>query len=313
MSKKKFVPFVSAETRMLEFTVRALIIGIILSVVLGAANAYLGLKAGMTIAATYPAAVIGMALIKAMRGSILEENFARTVGSIGESVAAGAIFTIPAFYIVFLQNQHAGIESKNFFNYGVTTVILIAGGILGIMFVALLRKVMVEDDELPYPESVAAAEIHKSGANSEGGSKVLFGAMVVGAIIKALGEFRVFETYWEKFIVFARQKISGSSIVGEGGALIGTPKISPAYIGVGYIIGPQLASLNFSGSLIAWGLLTPIILYFLAPAVDVETLAASFMQLEGIAREAAIQKAWVAKAYEVWKFIVRPIAIGVCL
>ena len=101
--EKKFVPFVSAETNMAEFTIKALIIGLVLAVVLGAANAYLGLKAGMTIAATYPAAVIGMALIKAMRGSILEENFARTVGSIGESVAAGAIFTIPAFYIVFLQ------------------------------------------------------------------------------------------------------------------------------------------------------------------------------------------------------------------
>ncbi len=310
MSDKKFIPFISPETRMLEFTIRALIIGVVLSVVLGAANAYLGLKAGMTIAATYPAAVIGMALIKAMRGSILEENFARTVGSIGESVAAGAIFTIPAFYIVFLQNQNAGIESRNFFTYGVTTVILIAGGILGIMFVALLRKVMVEDAELPYPESVAAAEIHKSGANSEGGSKTLFSAMILGALIKALGEFKVFETYWEKFITFTKQKISGSSIVGEGGALLGSPKVSPAYIGVGYIIGPRLASLNFSGSLIAWGLLTPIILYFLAPAIDVDILAASFMQAEGIAREAAIQKAWIAKAYEVWKFIVRPIAIG---
>jgi len=97
--QKKFIPFVSAETKMAEFTLRALIIGLILAVVLGAANAYLGLRAGMTIAATYPAAVIGMALLKVMRGSILEENFARTVGSIGESVAAGAIFTLPAFFI----------------------------------------------------------------------------------------------------------------------------------------------------------------------------------------------------------------------
>ncbi|MFW6371644.1 MAG: OPT/YSL family transporter, partial [Bacteroidota bacterium] len=99
MAERKFVPFVSSETRMAEFTGRALVIGLILAVILGAANAYLGLKAGMTIAATYPAAVIGMALLKAMRGTILEENFTRTVGSIGESVAAGAIFTIPAFFI----------------------------------------------------------------------------------------------------------------------------------------------------------------------------------------------------------------------
>jgi putative OPT family oligopeptide transporter len=97
--QKKYVPFVSSETNMAEFTFRAIVIGLVLAVVLGAANAYLGLKAGMTIAATYPAAVIGMALLKAMKGTILEENITRTVGSIGEAMAAGAIFTLPAFYI----------------------------------------------------------------------------------------------------------------------------------------------------------------------------------------------------------------------
>src|SRR5665811_774864 len=100
--QKKFIPFVSAETKMAEFTLRALIIGLIMAVVLGAANAYLGLRAGMTIAATYPAAVIGMAVLRLFKGSVLEENFARTVGSIGESVAAGAIFTIPAFVMLKL-------------------------------------------------------------------------------------------------------------------------------------------------------------------------------------------------------------------
>src|SRR5512139_2559333 len=98
--QKPFAPFVPANTTMSEFTIRALVLGLLMSVVLGAANAYLGLRAGMTIAATYPAAVIGMAVLRLMKGSILEENFARTVGSIGESVAAGAIFTIPAFVIL---------------------------------------------------------------------------------------------------------------------------------------------------------------------------------------------------------------------
>ena len=316
--EKKFVPFVSAETRMAEFTIRALIIGIILAVVLGAANAYLGLKAGMTIAATYPAAVIGMALIKAMRGTILEENFARTVGSIGESVAAGAIFTIPAFYIVYLQKQQQGVEVENFFTYGITTVILIAGGILGIMFVALLRKVMVDDVELPFPESVAAAEIHKSGSQAGGGSKFLFSAMIAGGIVTMLSKFKVFLHYWETFIVFGKQKITGLSsffgekaaVIGKGGAMLGTPAISPAYLGVGYIIGPTLASLNFSGSLLAWGLLTPIILYFLGPAIDIQAAASALMSADGITMELALRKAWIAKAYEVWLYIVRPIAIG---
>lgn len=96
---KQFVPFVPSDSTLPELTIRALVLGLVMAVVLGAANAYLGLKAGMTIAATYPAAVIGMALLKILKGSVLEENIARTVGSIGESVAAGAIFTLPAFYV----------------------------------------------------------------------------------------------------------------------------------------------------------------------------------------------------------------------
>ena len=151
-------PYVPETMEMKEFTVRAVIIGLFMTVILGAANAYLGLRAGMTIAATYPAAVIGMALLKLMKGSLLEENIARTVGSIGESVAAGAIFTIPAFVIsgawpVF-DFQHA---------YWKSSILMLVGGTLGILFVTLLRRVMVEDPELPFPESVAASEIHKAG------------------------------------------------------------------------------------------------------------------------------------------------------
>ncbi len=310
--KKKFTPFVSAETNMAEFTIRALVIGIILAVVLGAANAYLGLKAGMTIAATYPAAVIGMALIKAMKGTILEENFTRTVGSIGESVAAGAIFTLPAFYIVYLDAQQKGVEAENYFTFGTSTALLIAGGVLGVIFVALLRRVMVEDAELPFPESVAASEIHKTGRSSEGGkSKLLFGAMIFGSIVKALAEVKLFSAYWEKFIIFAKQTITGTAFTGKGGMLLGSPGISPAYTGVGYIIGPKLASLNFSGSLLAWGLLTPMILYFIAPGIDIQAMASSLMASNpALTMSAAVDKAWINSAYDVWKFIVRPIAIG---
>ncbi len=245
---------------MVEFTVKALLIGLVLSVILGAANAYLGLKAGMTIAATYPAAVLGMAILKIFKGSILEENFTRTVGSIGESVAAGAIFTLPAFFIW-----------KPDFNLGYLTasVILVSGGILGIMFVALLRRVMVEDADLVFPESIAAAEIHKSGQGGSGGSKYLFGAMGIGAVIQALSEFKLFVTPWEKFYgFFNKLTIKGTHITGQGGMLLSSPGISPAYMGVGYIIGPQYASLNFSGGLLAWGLLTPILFYFILPYLD---------------------------------------------
>ena len=224
---KKYVPFVSAETQMKEFTVRALIVGLFFAVILGAANAYLGLKAGMTIAATYPAAVLGMALLRLMRGTILEENFTRTVGSIGESVAAGAIFTLPAFFV-------SGIW-PDFFTFGhyiTSSLILIAGGILGIMFVALLRRVMVEDAELPFPESVAAAEIHKAGQGSSSGSKFLFWAMALGALIKILGELKFFLYLWEKFIPWGKQVISGTIFQGKGGIMLSSPGVSPAYMGV---------------------------------------------------------------------------------
>ncbi|MDP4266090.1 MAG: oligopeptide transporter, OPT family [Bacteroidota bacterium] len=307
---KKFVPFVSAETNMAEFTLKAVLIGLVMCVILGAANAYLGLKAGMTIAATYPAAVIGMALLKAMKGSILEENISRTVGSIGESVAAGAIFTLPAFFV-------SGIWTEFYTpgHYITSTLILISGGVLGIMFVALLRRVMVEDVELPFPESVAAAEIHKAGRSGGGGSKFLFGAMFGGALIKSLSELKLFAYTWEKFIVFSKTAITKTNFFGKGGLLLSSPGISPAYMGVGYIIGPKLGALNFSGGLIAWGLLTPIILYFIGPSLNIDSMAAAMVaefaaKGQTISLDDATHKVWIDQAYTVWKFIVRPIAIG---
>ncbi|HAL56516.1 MAG TPA: oligopeptide transporter, OPT family [Bacteroidetes bacterium] len=280
---------------MREFTVKALIIGLVMSVVLGAANAYLGLKAGMTIAATYPAAVIGMALLRLMKGSILEENFARTVGSIGESVAAGAIFTLPAFFIAGIWPEFATTG-----HYLESTAIMLVGGVLGIMFVALLRRVMVEDVELPFPESVAAAEIHKAGRSGGTGAKFLFSAMGVGAFIQSLTQFKFFASSWEHFVTFARTSIplrTSGTATGESGMLLSSPGVSPAYMGVGYIIGPKLASLNFSGGLLAWGLFVPIITYFIGPTLIPEGTTPD----EGT---------WTAMSNNVWRLIVRPIAIG---
>jgi putative OPT family oligopeptide transporter len=291
----RYKPYIPPEMNLPEFTLRALIIGLVMCVILGAANAYLGLKAGMTIAATYPAAVIGMALLRLMRGSILEENFARTVGSIGESIAAGAIFVLPAFFIGGLWPEFATRG-----HYFESSAIMLAGGVLGIMFVALLRRVMVEDVELQFPESVAAAEIHKVGQGGGTGAKFLFGAMGFGAVIQALAQFNVFTTTWQKFIAFAKTSINlrASGVAsGQSGILLSAPGVSPAYIGVGYIIGPKLASLNFSGGLLAWGLFVPILTYFIGP-----TLVPADAPME--------QTTWIAMANNVWLYIVRPIAIG---
>lgn len=301
--QKPFVPFVSPNSTMPEFTIRALLIGLVMCVVLGAANAYLGLKAGMTIAATYPAAVIGMAILRIFKGSILEENFARTVGSIGEAVAAGAIFTIPAFLI-------AGVwGGEDFFttqHYLEATAIMFVGGMVGILFVTILRRVMVEDRELPFPESVAASEIHKAGRTGKSGAKFLFSAMALGAAVQILKQIQFFATSWEKFISFANKKImigDKASVSAGGGALLSTPGVSPAYMGVGYIIGPNLAALNFTGGLLAWGLFVPLLLYFLGP-----DLLAS---LQSAAPNTPItESTWIDLANQVWRTIVRPIAIG---
>jgi putative OPT family oligopeptide transporter len=299
--KRKFVPFVSSDTDMKEFTVRALLIGLVLAVVLGAANAYLGLKAGMTIAATYPAAVIGMALLRFFKGSILEENFTRTVGSIGESVAAGAIFTLPAFYIA---GVWSGEEFSSLSSYLTASLILVTGGTLGVLFVALLRRVMVEDKELPFPESVAAAEIHKTGQSGAGGSKYLFTAMIVGAIVKIAGDLRLFATEWTHFFKAGTASFAKGKAALEGGFLAGGPTISPAYLGVGYIIGPRLSALNFSGSIMAWGLMVPMLLMLLG-----SSFVSSLPVNEGLDVNTSLI-AWENAANIVWREVVRIIAIG---
>src|SRR3977135_2638534 len=155
---RKHRPYVPETMEMKELTFRAIFLGLILTVVLGAANAYLGLRAGITIAATYPAAVISMAVLRAWKGSLLEENIARTAGSIGESVAAGAIFTIPAFVITGAWANFASPDS-----YWKATALMVAGSVIGVWFVSLVRRFLVEDPDLPFPESVAAAHIHKAG------------------------------------------------------------------------------------------------------------------------------------------------------
>ncbi len=298
-------PYVSSRTSMSEFTIRALILGLLMCVILGAANAYLGLKAGMTIAATYPAAVIGMAVLRLFRGSILEENFARTVGSIGESIAAGAIFTMPAFAILGLWAFTPGQD------YFKSTALMAVGGVLGILFVTVLRRVMVNDPDLPFPESVAASEIHKAGQKGSEAAMTLFSSMGFGALFYLLGELKLFLIH-NDFIVKVGEV--GKSIrlgyqedaykVAAGGTtVVSAPAVSPAYFGVGYIIGPELAALNFSGGLLAWGLFVPLLVYLLGP----DNIAA----FSGApSAEAATPDQWTGLAMQVWKFMVRPIAVG---
>src|SRR3954464_10802289 len=186
---RRFRPFVPQNVKMLEFTWRAMILGLFMCVILGAANAYLGLRAGQTIAATYPAAVIGMAVLRLFKGSILEENIARTAGSIGESVAAGAIFTIPAFVI-----SRTWLDFSPGAAYWKSTALMLTGSVLGVLFVSLIRRALVEDDSLPFPESVAAAQIHKAGQVGAEAAKYLFYNMAFGGFAFLLSAFGGFAT-----------------------------------------------------------------------------------------------------------------------
>ena len=274
---KQFLPVIPAESNIKEFTFRAVLLGAIMAMIMGAANAYLGLKAGMTIAATYTTAVIAMAVIKGLKGTILEENTARTVGSIGGNIASGAVFVLPAFFITKVWMPFFSFE-----HYLISVIILIVAGFLGIMFASILRRVLIEDKDLPFPESIAASEIHKSGQKGSKGSGLLFAGMGLGALLTVMEKFKFLAEKWQSVLE-----------IGKGGILLKSPGMAPAYFGVGYIIGPKLGAINFSGGVLAWGLLAPAIAFFL--------------NYNNPAPETIV---WTDAINSAWRLYVRNIAIG---
>ena len=204
---------------MAELTIKAMALGIVMALVLGAANAYLGMRAGMTVSAIFPAAVVAMAAMRLFGGTILEENIARTTASVGEALVAGAIFTLPAFIIAGVWDDLKYIES---------TAIMLVGGTLGVLFIVVLRRTMVEDTSLPFPESVAAAEIVKAGQGGQTGASVLFKAMGFAAVWEILKNgfgIPVVRDSMSGFIKFgsSRIEIAGRSFDYSGGILLHTP------------------------------------------------------------------------------------------
>ncbi len=254
MPGKDFHPYVPAETSLAELSTRALFIGVVLASVMGAANAYIGLKAGMTISATFPAAVLAIALLRGLQGTILEENIVRTTATVGEALVAGAIFTLPAFIVT-------GIWGS--FNYWESTVIMLVGGILGVLFVVLLRRVLIDESDLPYPESIACAEIVKAGQKGESGAIYVFGSMGVAAVIEFFKNSRGIKIFGENFSGFIPFKnsiisIGGKSETYSGGLYLQSPLASPALVSVGYIIGFELSAIAWAGGLFAWFFLIPL-------------------------------------------------------
>ncbi len=284
-----FKPFVPEKTDLPEFTFKAVFFGAIFAVILGAANTYLGLKAGMTVAATYPAAVMAMVILKPLKGSVLEENIFRTTAAVGEALAAGAIFTIPAFLISGLWDR---------LHYLTSTLLMLVGGVLGVLFVIFLRRTLIEDTSLPFPESVATAEIVKAGQKGQSGAGYVFGAMAVGAIIEFFKNSRglqLIQSFVNGFISFGRSTIkTGKFFTKEftGGFYVSSPAASPAFMGVGYIIGARLSAVVFSGGVFGWLFLVPLL-----------SLINSGMHTPEAGN-------WVAFSEAIWKYQVRPAAVG---
>ncbi|MBO5733873.1 MAG: oligopeptide transporter, OPT family [Clostridia bacterium] len=245
--KNNFKPYIPAEKITPEITVTSIIVGVFLAIVFGAANAYLGLRVGMTVSASVPAAVISMGIIRVAlrRDSILENNIVQTIGSAGESVAAGAIFTLPA---LFLWAAEGKADKPQILEL---TLIALIGGLLGVFFMIPLRNALIvkEHGILPYPEGTACAEVLMAGEKSGASASTVFAGMGLAALYK--------------FIIDGLKVVSGEislRVKGFAGE-IGT-QIYPAVLSVGYICGPRISSYMFAGGVLSWLVLIPILVLF---------------------------------------------------
>jgi putative OPT family oligopeptide transporter len=263
-SKGSVEPYIPASKSLTELTFGVLILGGLLSVILGGANAYLGMFAGMTVSASVPAAVISMGILRALRtGNILQNNAVQTAAASGEGLASGVIFTLPAMVI---------LQKWTHFSYLETTLISAFGGILGVLFTIPLRRALIIDQPLQFPEGVATAEVLKVGAEGGGGLRVLVLSAVIGAVVKvgATG-FKL----WEETVRFggwitggtATAQAATTPAAAAGAASSGTPfyfgiNASPALLSVGYIVGFNVASVIFAGSVLNRWIAVPLFSMF---------------------------------------------------
>lgn len=250
MENKEFKPYVPADKVTPEFTATSIIIGVLLAIIFGAANAYLGLRVGMTVSASIPAAVISMGVIRVImkKDSILESNMVQTIGSAGESLAAGAIFTLPA---LFLWANEGKTEAPNLLTI---SLIALVGGVLGVLFMIPLRNALIvkEHGVLPYPEGTACAEVLLAGEEGGTSAKTVFAGIGLSAVFKFITDgLKVVPGVVTAPIRSLRTAFSA--------------EVYPALLGVGYICGIKIASYMFAGALLGWFVLIPAITIFGGP------------------------------------------------
>jgi putative OPT family oligopeptide transporter len=274
-------PFIPDAAKVPEFTAKAIILGAFFGIVFGAATVYLALRAGLTVSASIPIAVLAIAVFKRLgKSTILENNIVQTIGSAGESIAAGVVFTIPAF--LFLSG------GKDYFNYLQIMVLALVGGILGVLFMVPLRRSLIvkEHRTLPYPEGTACAEVLIAGERGGNLAKYVFRGMWVAIGYKILNNILAL---WKEVPIFqtARGQVPPNMTVSS--------EITPEYLGVGYIIGPKISGVMVSGSILAWVAMIPLLTLFV-PEADVKAALLKLNFTEGwIASHS--QADWYYQAY----------------
>jgi putative OPT family oligopeptide transporter len=247
-SAKEFKPYISPDVEIPEFTPKAIIFGSLFGIIFGASTVYLALKAGLTVSASIPIAVLSISVLRLFgRATILENNIVQTIGSAGESVAAGVAFTIPA--LLFLSEASGG---KDYFNYVQIMMLAAAGGILGVLFMVPLRRslIVAEHGNLPYPEGTACADVLIAGEKGGRMAGLVFGGVGLAVAYKALNS--IF-SFWKEAVAFktaSTAKLPNATVSAE---------ISPEYLGVGYILGPRVGGIMVSGGVIAWIVLIPLL------------------------------------------------------
>jgi putative OPT family oligopeptide transporter len=245
-ARAAFEPYIPASASPAEFTLRAILLGAFFGLVFGASTVYLGLRAGLTVSASIPIAVLAISVLKRFGGStILENNIVQTIGSAGESVAAGVVFTIPA--LIFF-----GERGQSFFNYLQITLLAFAGGILGVLMMVPLRRALIvkEHGILPYPEGTACADVLIAGERGGALARTVFFGLGAGALWKSLSWiFQIFPTA-------IGRSLSRTGVLPNATLNV---DISPEYMGVGYVIGPRIAGVMFAGGVLSWLVLLPLL------------------------------------------------------
>ena len=294
MSRENFNPYIPADKKMPELTLKAVLVGMILAIIMGSANAYLGLYAGMTVSAAIPGAIMALALLKPMKGNIMETVIGMQGAAAGEALAAGVIFTIPALVV---------IGAWEHIHYLETTVIAMIGGILGVLWMVPLRRALIVKTDLPFPEGIAVAAVITTAAGGGEGSEGSIW-MVVGAVLAALVKFsqvslNIFRGSVEKVFAVGKYYVAGRSTEGY---FYGGSAASPALLGVGYIVGPRIASYVFAGGILGWVILTPLIIMSTGMPSGAHNAMEGFYTIWGdYVRYIGVGAMVVGGLYTIWK------------